>query len=281
MSYEVMLLVLLAALLHAVWNAIVKVGPHKLLDMAGVTFGAAILAGFGLLFVPAPAVASWPYIAVSVFIHILYFWLVAAAYRTGDLSIVYPIMRGTAPVFTAILAIFLVNEALSPGSWIGIGAISCGILLLAANSRNNRLHPSHPLAFGLLNAGVIVAYTLVDGVGVRQSGSTWGYVWWMFFLNGILMVALTLAILPKEAKRSLFKDQWKRNFVGGACTVGAYGITLWAMTHAPIAMVAALRETSVIFGTIIAALFLKEKFGPLRYLAAALVASGAISLKIF
>jgi drug/metabolite transporter (DMT)-like permease len=275
-----MFLVLFGAALHATWNAIIKAGSDTLLDTILVTCGAASIAALALPFVPLPEKASWPYLAASVAIHFGYFSLVALAYRTGELSCAYPIMRGSAPPLTAVVAAVIVREPMSLGAWLGIALISAGILTLTGDSwRSGRLHFA-TCGFGLLNAIVIVAYTLVDGIGVRLSGNAWSYILWLFVLIPFPLLGLVLLTRPRAFVTQLH-TRWKPGFLGGACTTSSYGLALWAMTVAPIALVAALRETSVIFGTVFASLFLKERFGLVRYLAAAAVTAGAVAIKLF
>lgn len=280
MSLTVMLLVLCGAALHATWNTIIKAGSDKLLDTVLVACGAAIFAALALPLVPIPARASWPYLAASVAIHLVYFTLVALAYQTGELSYAYPIMRGSAPPFTAIVASATVGEPLSPGAWAGVVLISIGILTLTADSWRSGRFPLAPGAFGLLNAGIIVAYTLVDGVGVRSAGNALSYILWLFALIPFPLLAMVL-LVRRRAVLGQFAVRWKPGLLGGACTTVSYGLALWAMTLVPIALVAALRETSVIFGTVFASLFLGERFGPVRYLAALAVTAGAVAIKAF
>lgn len=270
--------VLFAALLHAAWNAIVKSGSDKFLDTVLVACGAAVISAATLSFLPLPAAASWPYIVASAIIHLVYFALVAAAYRTGDLSYAYPVMRGTAPLLTALVAGFFIVERLSPGGWGGVLLISTGILLLAANQwYRGHFHLPQTL-FALGNAAVICIYTLVDGIGTRLSGNSFSYVGWMLVLDAAMLAAFVFARYGGAARRHL-RARWHVGIGGGLCTWASYAIVLWAMTRAPVALVAALRETSVIFGTVFAAVLLKEKFGNARYAAAFLVCAGAVLLK--
>lgn len=275
-----MFLVLFGAALHATWNAIIKAGSDTLLDTILVTCGAASIAALALPFAPLPEKASWPYLAASVAIHFAYFTLVALAYRTGELSYAYPIMRGSAPPLTAVVAAVIVREPMSLGAWLGIALISAGILTLTGDSwRSGRLHFA-TCGFGLLNAIVIVAYTLVDGIGVRLSGNALSYILWLFVLIPFPLLGLVLLTRPRAFVTQLH-TRWKPGFLGGVCTTSSYGLALWAMTLAPIALVAALRETSVIFATVFASLFLKERFGLVRYLAAGAVVAGAVAIKLF
>ena len=280
MSFAVMFLVLLGAALHATWNAIIKAGSDKLLDTVLVTCGAATLAALALPLVPLPEKASWPYLGTSVAIHFAYFTLVALTYRTGELSYAYPIMRGSAPPLTALVATLTIGEPLSFGAWLGIALISAGILALTGDSCRSGRFAFAPAAFSLLNAAVIVAYTLVDGIGVRLSGNAFSYIVWLFLLIPLPLLCLTLLSRP-QAFVIQFQMRWKAGFLGGMCTTASYGLALWAMTLAPIALIAALRETSVIFGTVFASLFLKERFGVIRYLAAIAVTLGAIAINLF
>ncbi|MEO8006898.1 MAG: DMT family transporter [Betaproteobacteria bacterium] len=280
MSSFVMGAVLFAALLHASWNAIVKSGSDTFVDTLLVACGAALVALATLPFLPPPAIESWPYLAASVILEFVYYRLVAAAYRTGDLSYVYPIMRGSAPLLTALVAGFFVAERLTRGGWAGVALISAGILLLAASQwRLRRLHVASTL-FALANAVVISTYTLIDALGARLSGNSFSYVGWLTALTGVTLAAF-LFWRHREVVTRRLQKRWHVCLAGGLCTWASYAIALWAMTRAPVALVAALRETSVIFGTVLAAVVLKEKFGGARYVAALLVCAGAVFLKVF
>jgi drug/metabolite transporter (DMT)-like permease len=274
-----MLIVLFAAFLHAAWNAFIKSGDNKLVETTLLVIGAGAIAGAILPFVPAPAQASWLFLGASVAIHCAYFSLVALAYRTGELSFAYPMMRGSAPLFTAILTVFVVGEPIHGGGWIGILLLCAGILWLGRDGWRSTNSQKHALAFALLNAIVIVAYTIVDGLGVRASRNAWSYVLWLFFLNTFPLLAIGFARDARAVLSAPLRG-WGKGFAGGLCTVFAYGLALWAMTQAPIALVAALRETSVLIGTALGALLLKERFGLNRWLAAALITAGAVAMKI-
>lgn len=280
MSWTVFALVLLAALLHASWNALVKSGRDKRLDTVAVVAGAAAIAAIVLPLLPAPAASSWPYLAGSVAIHVVYFAGVVASYRAGDLGLVYPVMRGVAPVLVGIGGAAVAGEALAPAGWAGIALVSAGVLTLAW-PRGTPGAPSTAgaLAYALGTAGVIAAYTVVDGVGVRLSGSPGGYVLWLLLCTGTLMTAYALARDGRIVAAHL-RGAWRLAAGGGAMLATAYGLVLWAMTAAPIALVAALRETSVILAALIGTLLLGEPFGRRRLLGAALVAAGAAALKL-
>jgi drug/metabolite transporter (DMT)-like permease len=271
--------VLFGALLHAAWNVLVKSGGDKLLDVALLACSSAVVSCALLPFLPAPAPQSWPYIVASAVVEVGYFALLAAAYRTGDLSYVYPIMRGSAPLLTALATGWFVTDYLTPGNWFGILLISAGLLLLPADQwLRGRFHVASTL-FAFATAVVICVYTLIDGIGSRVSGNAFSYVAWMMALNGLLLALFLLLRQPAAAMRRM-RARYAALLAGGLCAWASYAIALWAMTYAPIAMVAALRETSVIFGSAFAAVLLKEKLGIARYAAALLVCAGAVSLKM-
>ncbi len=278
MSFAIMFIVLFSALLHASWNAFIKSGDNKLVETTLLVTGAGVIAAAVLPFVTAPARASWPFLAASAAIHCAYFSLVALAYRTGDLSFAYPMMRGSAPLFTAFIAVFALREPIGVGGWLGILLLCTGILCLAREGSRSAKGQKHALAFALLNAVVIVAYTVVDGVGARASENAWSYVLWLFFLNMFPLLAIGFASQGK-AILSTSAGGWLKGCAGGLCSLCAYGLALFAMTQAPIALVAALRETSVLIGTALGALLLKERFGLNRWLAAGLITAGAVAMK--
>jgi len=274
-----MVAVLFGALLHAVWNALVRAASDKFLNTVLVVGGAGVWTACWLPFAPAPAAESWPYLIASVFIHVAYFSFVALSYRNADLSFVYPIMRGSAPALSAVVVAVLVHESPSPSGWLGVLLVSLGIIVLSGDSWRSGMLRFSPTALALTNAGVIVIYTIVDGVGARLSQHPVSYTGWMFFLTAIPLLVVSFAKQGEKAAKHL-RFNWGKGLIGGACTLGSYGLALWAMTQAPIALVAALRETSVIFGTVIAAVFLKEHVSPLRYLSILAVTAGAITIKM-
>lgn len=271
---DVVLLVLLAALLHAGWNAMVKGGGDPVSDLALVWGGAALAAVPLLALVPPPAPAAWPWLAGSVAVHAVYFGLLARSYVVGDLGHVYTVMRGTPPLMVAVAATLWLDEPLSPVGWAGILLISTGILALGFS-------PGAPLratGYALATAAATACYTLLDGQGSRASGAPAGYVTWFFLLNAVppclMALALSRGRILDHARR-----HWRRALGGGGASLGAYGIVLWAMAQAPIAPVAALREVSVVFAALIGTVLLKEPFGRPRIVAALLVAGGGAALR--
>jgi drug/metabolite transporter (DMT)-like permease len=263
--------VLFAAALHAIWNAVVKGGADKLLTTILVTTWATLIAAVCLPFLPAPSRESWPFIAVSTLLQVGYYVLVAKTYHLADMSQTYPLMRGTAPLLVAITSVGLLGGHLSPSAWVGIAIICAGILAMATSGHaKNRAG----LVLALLNAGVIASYTLIDGLGVRLSGAPAAYTLWIFLLTGIPLIVWAFA-----ARRADFQGyiaaNWHLGLVGGAGTIISYGLALWAMTLAPVAVIAALRETSILFGTAISAFVLKEQVSTIRVVAVCIIAIGA------
>jgi phosphonate utilization associated putative membrane protein len=277
MSPLVTALVLGAALLHASWNAIIKSSHDVTLDTAVVAGGASILALPLIVSLPLPAPASWPFLAASIAIHVGYFATLARAYRAGDLGHAYPLMRGTAPLLVALFGVALLNERPSASMWLGIVLISAGILSIGL-LQQGRAHRDATL-WALTNAVIIASYTLVDGAGVRLSGNAACYVAWMFLVQGPIFIALVIG-LRGQAAADYAGRNWRRGLAGGLFLIGSYGLVLWAMTRAPVAAVAALRETSVIFAALLGSIFLKEPFGRQRLIGACAVALGIMALRL-
>ena len=278
MPNDALLAVLLGALLHASWNAAIKSGRDKFLDTVLVAGGAGVIAAIGLPFLPLPAPESIPYLLTSSVLQLIYFLLVAAAYRTGDMSYAYPLMRGTAVLLVASASSLLIGEHLTMRAWIGILSISAGVLALTLLYR--RSAPSlAPTAFALGNAAIIASYTLVDGIGARLSGQSVAYTLWLSLLTAVPLLAWTAWNRP-AAFAGYFKARWVVGLGGGFCTLASYGLALWAMTRAPVATTAALRETSILFGMLISAGFLKERVGLPRMAAGAVIALGAAALRL-
>lgn len=277
MPIHFLALVLFAASLHATWNAIVKGAEDKLLTTILVASMAGALAALALPFLQPPAAASWPFIAASFVCQILYYVLLANAYRFADMSRAYPLMRGTAPLLVATLSATIVGETLSATAWLGLGLISCGIIGLAASPRGGA--SLEGIGFALGNAMVIAAYTLIDGLGVRRSGAPLAYTMWVFLLPALPLAGWALAT-KKAAFGRFAVRHLRRGLIGGAATLTAYGLALWAMTMAPVAIVAALRETSILFATAISALVLKERVSPARWAIVCVIAAGVVVLRL-
>jgi drug/metabolite transporter (DMT)-like permease len=277
-TLPVTLAVLGAGFLHALWNALLKSSAgDPLLDTALIVAGSSVVAACIVPFVRLPAPTVWPYIALSSAIHFGYYVTLAGAYRRGDLSFAYPLMRGVAPLFVTVLGIVFLGEHLRVQTAVGIGLISAGIVVIAwfAGGR----HSAAAAGWALANALIIATYTLVDGAGARTSADPWSYVSWLLFLEGLPFLAWIAASRGMPAVRYIGL-RWRRGMMGGAASLAAYGIALWAMTRAPVAVVAALREVSVLFAALIGALVLKEGFGWRRMAGAASVVAGVAALRL-
>ena len=283
MSGLVVAVVLFAALLHASWNAIVKAGKDTFLTTVLVSTGAALISLAVLPFVNTPAPASWPYLAASSVAQLAYYSLLAAAYKAGDMSHAYPLMRGSAPLLVALASWPLIGERLSSMQMGAVACISAGIFALYFAARTPAMpgiaqSAGRATAFALGNACVIASYTLIDGIGVRLSGAPAAYTMWIFVLNGAGLLLWTALRRPADLL-AYAGTQWRLAAFGGFGTLASYGLALWAMTQAPVAAIAALRETSILFAVAIAALFLRERISPRRYLAIALIAAGAVLMR--
>jgi drug/metabolite transporter (DMT)-like permease len=283
LSLTVTFAVLGAALLHASWNALIKAGRDPLLDTALVALAGTVVALPLTLLVEPPERASWPYILATVVVHIGYYVAMAAAYRHGDLSLGYPIMRGVAPLIVALASGFLFGEALGLGGWVGVLLICGGVLSLAFTARRKGAAAGKSTGaatlWALLGAAIIALYTLIDATGVRASGGTERYVIWLFVFIG-LPFGLTVLATKRGAFLRHAAQHWWRGIAGAVMSGLSYGIALWAMTRAPVAIIAALRETSVIFAALIGAWLLKEgAVGP-RLAGAAAVLAGLAALRL-
>lgn len=277
MSLAVSMAVLLAALLHASWNAMIKGGGDVLHDAAGIIVGA-MLIGLPFVFVvPVPPAAAWPFIVASVTVHLAYYWLMISAYRVGDLSLVYPLMRGVAPLITAVAGIAVLGEMPAPVAWFGMLLVSGGVFLLGYRALGHA--PSRAaVVFALANAAVIALYTLIDGHGARVSGNAWSYIVWLFVLDGIPF-SLWMLATRRNSFLAHLRNRSARALAGGGLSAAAYAISVWAMTKAPVALVASLRETSVLFATLIGARLLHERLSARRWSGVAAVVLGVLALK--
>jgi drug/metabolite transporter (DMT)-like permease len=277
MDAGVVALVLLSALLHAGWNIVLKVKGDRLLVMTLIANGASVLALCLLPFVPVPPVAAWPYLAISLVLQCGYHVFLIQAYRYGDLGQVYPIARGAAPVFVLLPAVFIAGDRLTPLSAIAVLVIAAGIASLAFHK--GAVHTGHrgvPYALG--TAAFIAAYTVVDGLGARETGSPHAYTLWLFAINGLPLLAMSL-FWHGSRTFGFVRDNWRIGLACGAMSLAAYWLVVWALSMAPMAQVAALRETSVVFAALFATVFLKEKLGPWRIAAACVVAGGIVMLR--
>lgn len=280
MENFVFLAVLFAAVCHAGWNALIKVGLDPLSTTTLISLGSGLVGLVFLPFVGIPAWPAWPWLIASVIIHLFYFASLIESYRTGDLGQVYPIARGSAPLMTATVTAIFVGELLSPLGWGGIVALVAGVFLLSARGgRDLAQIDRRAVGFALFTAVTICAYSVVDGIGGRLAGNPNAYSLWLF--AGIAVVMLPYALF-RDGRDAIpaMRHYWRRGLLGGALQLLSYGIAIWAMTVAPIAIVATLRETSVLFGAVIAVVVLKEPLRALRIVAALLIVCGLVLIRI-
>jgi phosphonate utilization associated putative membrane protein len=277
MTWPVVLLVLTGALLHASWNAMVKSSADKALDTALIHVLCSLLALPVLLVVGLPPVHVWPYVLASLVIHVGYYIALAGALKHGELGLAYPLMRGTAPLLVALGSYFLLGEAIRVMGWLGILMISGGVLMLGMSA--GLLRHRKAVVFALSNAVLIALYTVVDARGARESGNVAQYIALLFALDGWAF-ALLVFIQRKGQVWHYARQRWPLATAGALASLGSYAIALWAMTVAPVALVAALRETSVLFAVILGAWLLKERWTRWRILGAISIVAGVMALRL-
>ena len=269
------ILILSAAVMHAVWNAFVKMDGDRLMTMAVVISTTGLLAPMLLLIGPPPALESWPYILLSVLLNNAYFLFLIEAYRFGDLSQVYPIARGSAPLLVAVGAALFANEQLSVVELAGVFIISAGTISLIWRSGLRVDAEKRSIIFALLTGLMIASYTIIDGIGVRLSGNPAAYIGWLFILSPLPIASI--AIIRRRGEALVYiRNNWKLAVLAGGLNLGSYGLSIWALSLAAMAHVSAMRETSVIIAALIGTQLLGESFGKRRILAAIVVATGVI-----
>ncbi|MDX2238763.1 MAG: EamA family transporter [Hyphomonadaceae bacterium] len=274
MPPEAIAAALLSALIHAGWNAALKAGRDRLVDLGqmaigGVALGAALTAIYG-----APPPQSWPYIAASCAVHFVYWTALSRGYAAGDMSHVYTIARGSAPALVTLGAAFAASEAPAFGQAFGVASITIGVFLVGFS-------PTAPLratAWAALTGAAIAAYSLIDALGARVAGDVFAYKGWGAV--GTFLPILAFAVARRGPRRfaEAGRGRWAVGAVAGALSIAGFALVLWAQMRAPIGPITALRETSVVFGAAIAALALKETVAPRRWLGAGIVATGALMI---
>lgn len=272
MPVEIAFMVLAAAFLHAAWNALVKSASDKLLVLSSVAVGQSLTGALIIPFVAPPDPASWPAIGMSTLFHYLYYACLLQAYRFGDLSQVYPIARGLSPVLVAVGAAVFWGEVLPPVALAGVAVASAGIagIALAQGSSFNFRGPG--LFFAAATGVIIAGYTVSDGVGVRLSGSPFGYIAWLFIFE---IPVVGYALMRRRGRLvSSLKSQWPRSVGTALSSSLAYGLVIYAVKFAPMAAVSALRESSVIMAALIGTLAFGERPWQARIAAAVMVAGG-------
>jgi drug/metabolite transporter (DMT)-like permease len=272
--------VLFAAACHAGWNAAIKRGLDPLVTTVLISLGAAVVALALAPLTGLPAGPAWPWAIASVVIHLGYFAFLIESYRAGDMGQVYPLARGSAPLITASLSPLVVGETVGAMAFTGIALLAAGVILLSVRGgRELARIDARAVGFALLTAVTICAYSLVDGMGARLAGSAHAYSVALFAGIGPTMLGYALARDGRGVTAAMW-DNRRIGLAGGALQFGSYAIAIWAMTLAPIAIVSALRETSVLFGAVIAVVILKEPLRPPRIVAAAMIVAGLVLIRL-
>jgi drug/metabolite transporter (DMT)-like permease len=272
--------VLAAAAMHAGWNAFLKLRLEPLAGMALIAGASGFVALPLLVWFGWPRAQAWPWLGASLILHIGYYVTLAEAYRRADMSQVYPIARGGAPLLTAAASLVLLREPISVQAAGGIALLGAGVALMSL--RGGRRHQAvdrFAVAFALATAVIICGYTLVDGIGARAAGNAHAYAAALFVIDSVPLLAFMAWRDGMGGLRALARFGGP-GFVAGALSFASYWIAIWAMTVAPIALVAALRETSVLFAAAIALVILKEPFGLMRALAATLIVTGLLLIRL-
>lgn len=275
MSIEITALVLLAAVLHAGWNALIKIGGDRIAVMTVVTLAGSFFALFALPFVDSPSPASWGLLGLSILIHTGYHFLLPVAYDNGDLGQVYPVARGSAPLLVTLGAVLFAGEVLDPIPLLGVIFLAVGVMTVTLDKGSGITKNPKAILYALATGVCIASYTIVDGLGVRQAGSVLGFAIWLTIGNGVLTFALAM-IWKRKAIWRVARENLSTSLLGGAMQVGAYWIIIYALAVSPMGMVSALRETSVLFAALISTFLLKEGFGVWRFVSASFVAFGLV-----
>lgn len=274
MTVCVLVAVMAAAFMHATWNALIKLGTSKLTSMLILTV---VQGGFGLIIAltrPMPDPHVWLWLLASGVFHSAYKLFLAYAYEQGDLSRVYPIARGTAPMVVLVISALFLADKIAGWEYVGIIILGLGILLMARGvfsfGESRKLLP-----FALGSAMATAGYSIVDGLGAREAGDAVAYVGWLFALDAVFFTPCCLALRGRSVLQANRKA-WIMGSIAAVFSYGAYAIAVWAMTVAPIALVAALRETSILFAVLIGAVAFGEKMNLQKGIAAALIVAGVI-----
>ena len=275
MPIGVVFAVLAAALFHAIWNALIKKGKDPLLESMLLSVVWIIICLSLIPFLPFPDIESWPYAVAAVFIHLGYFLLLSKSYSMGDFGAVYPVVRGLPPFIVTLVGVLIINEPMSYWGAGGVALIGAGILVLGVGSKGglNKL-----MFFAVATAMMIASYTVVDGLGARLSGHSTSFFVWFTLPQSVLFIGVVFYLRGKVRCVEHIRKKWRIGMVSGLMSFSAYSIVLWAITKAPIAYVSALRETSVLFASIIAIVFLGEPVRKTRIVSAVLIFAGILMM---
>ncbi len=279
MTTTVFAMVLAAAVLHAAWNALVKVNADRLVMIAIMMMSQVIVAALVVPFVALPTAESWPYIWGSTALNTAYCLFLIQAYRYGDLSHVYPLARGSAPLIVAVISVAIVGETLSRQAGLSVVVIALGIMSLALTRGASGFQEPRAMLYALGTGILIAGYTVVDGLGARLAESAHSYTFWVHLFDGIPITLLALYLRRGQIWVSVRKA-WKVGVLGGLISFLAYWIVIWAMTQAPLALVSAVRETSMVFAVLFGVFFLKERLDLARLASTGLTLIGTVMLKL-
>ncbi len=273
MSVTIMIIVLFAALLHATWNFLVKGGDDKFISMSAVVIGHAPFAAIALIFSPLPDVTAIPYLLAGVLLHLGYQLFLLTSYRIGDLTQVYPLARGAAPLIVAGVSVVFLGLHLSRLETAAIVVIATGIMSLTIVRGNNGLRNSRAAFSALMTGGFIASYSLVDGLGAREAGTALGYYGWLSVINALCFAFIMRVVQPGIVTRMVLQNR-SLAMIGGGASFLAYALVTWSFTQAPIALVTAVRETSIIFALLLGVFVLKERLDLNKVLATLLTILG-------
>ena len=278
MDLHVLALVLVAAAAHAAWNAWLKDSADRLSSMAAISLGWLIVGCISIPVVGIPGIVSWPYLLATTVVHTAYAMLLITAYQFADFSLAYPIARGTGPLLVALSAPIFVSEHLEGPGFFAVTLIVTGIFLIGAFGNEQSLGGRRAILLSLATGVLIAAYTMIDGQGARAGSTPHAYAGWLFILTAVPVIMLAKARLHKNV-RSLLAGHWQRGVPIGILSALAYWVIVWAMTVAPMALVAAARETSILFAALTSWGVLGEKIRPLRWAGVMLTVLGLLVAK--
>lgn len=276
MPISIMVLVLVAALFHAIWNGLIKSGKDPLMESMLLCVAWIAICVILIPVLPFPDSKSWPYIVAAVIIHVCYFLLLSKSYSMGDFGAVYPVVRGLPPLIVMLVSVLVINEPLSLPGALGAVLIGAGVLVLEIG---NKCRSIKLLFFAFATALMIATYTVVDGLGARVSGHSTSFFVWFTLLQSIIYIGV---VFNRRGSRECIKHirkKWKHGLLGGLMSFSAYAVVLWAMTKAPIPYISALRETSVLFASVVAIVFLGEPVRKSRLVSVALIFAGILIMK--
>jgi drug/metabolite transporter (DMT)-like permease len=279
MEFNIILLVLSAALLHAVWNASVKFTGDPLISICGITVFGSFAAMITLPFIGWPDITIWPWLLVSIILHTLYFITLSSAYQCGDYSLVYPVARGTAPVFIALASLFVLNDNISNNQWIGIIGIITGVGLYAFHRLERMMDNKKCLLLSILTAMIIASYSIFDGLATRAAVEPFQFIFYSIFLEFIPILLYTRLRRGPEVYQFIAFN-WKTLIPSGVMAAIGFAIVMWAMSQAPIVLVTTLRDTSIIFAALIGMFYFKESGGWRRIVAAILIFVSVVFMNI-